>query len=71
MSNVGIIGLGHYLPKRKLTNDDLEKLVDTTSEWIITRTGIKERRLARQDERNSDLAIKAGRQALKNAKLML
>jgi len=69
MSNVGIIGLGHYLPKRKLTNADLEKLVDTTDEWIMARTGIKERRLAARDERNSDLAIKAARQALRNAGL--
>ena len=69
MKNVGIIGLGHYLPKRRLTNTDLEKLVDTTDEWIFTRTGIKERRLAEGDERNSDLAIKAGRQALRDAKL--
>jgi 3-oxoacyl-[acyl-carrier-protein] synthase-3 len=63
------VGLGHYLPKRRLTNADLEKLVDTSDEWIMTRTGIKERRLAQRSERNSDLAIKAGRQALKNAKL--
>jgi len=69
MGNVGIIGLGHYLPKRKLTNADLEKLVDTNDEWIISRTGIKERRIAQKHERNSDLAIKAGREALKNAKL--
>ena len=69
MSNVGITGLGHYLPKRKVTNADLEKLVDTTDEWIITRTGIKERRLALKTERNSDMATKAARQAIKNAKL--
>jgi len=69
MTNVGIIGLGHYLPKRKLTNADLEKLVETSDEWIMTRTGIKERRLADQGERNSHLAINAAREALKNAKL--
>ncbi len=69
MTNIGIIGLGHYLPKRRLTNFDLEKLVDTTDEWITTRTGIKERRLAGKDERNSDLATKAAREALNNAKL--
>ncbi len=69
MSNVGIIGLGHYLPERKLTNADLEKMVDTTDEWIITRTGIRERRVASQKQRNSHLAIKAAREALKNAKL--
>jgi 3-oxoacyl-[acyl-carrier-protein] synthase-3 len=69
MANIGIIGLGAYLPKRVLTNADLEKLVDTTDEWITTRTGIKERRLAGKDERNSSLAVKAAREALKNAKL--
>ena len=69
MKNIGIIGLGHYLPKRKLTNFDLEKLVDTTDEWIFTRTGIRERRIAELGEKNSDLAIKAAREALKNAHL--
>ena len=43
---VGIIGLGKYLPDNVLTNKDLEKMVDTTDEWITTRTGIKERRIA-------------------------
>jgi len=69
MTNIGILGLGHYLPRRVLTNADLEKLVDTTDEWITTRTGIKERRLAGREERNSSLAVKAAREALKNAKL--
>jgi len=69
MSNIGIIGLGKYLPKRKLTNADLEKMVDTSDEWILTRTGIRERRLAGKKERNSHLAVKAGRAALKDAKL--
>jgi 3-oxoacyl-[acyl-carrier-protein] synthase-3 len=69
MRNVGMIGLGHYMPKRRLTNFDLEKMVDTTNEWIITRTGIRERRVAGTHERNSHLAIQAARQALKNAKL--
>src|SRR3990167_1842744 len=69
MDNVGIIGLGHYLPKHKLTNTDLEKLVNTSDEWIFTRTGIKERRVAQKNERNSDLATLSAREALKNAKL--
>ena len=43
-----ILGLGSYLPKRILSNQDLEKMVDTSDEWIITRTGMKERRLAAQ-----------------------
>jgi len=69
MSNVGIIGLGHFLPKKILTNADLEKLVETTDEWIITRTGIRERRVAAVDEKNSDMAIKAAKEAVKAAAL--
>lgn len=69
MNNVGIISLGHYLPKRRLTNADLEKLVDTSDEWIFTRTGIKERRLAGKDEKTSDMAAKAAKEALKEAGL--
>ena len=69
MRSVGIIGVGEYLPDRILTNHDLEKLVDTTDEWITTRTGIKERRIASENEAVSDLAIKAAREALKDAKL--
>jgi len=66
---VGIIGLGKYLPEKVLTNKDLEKMVDTTDEWITTRTGIKERRIAGKDEATSDLASAAAREALKNANL--
>ncbi|MFA5311203.1 MAG: beta-ketoacyl-ACP synthase III [Candidatus Omnitrophota bacterium] len=69
MRKVGIIGVGEYLPDKVLTNHDLEKLVDTTDEWIITRTGIKERRIASDNEAVSDLAIKAAREALEDAKL--
>ncbi len=69
MSNVGIIGLGHHLPKTRLTNRDLEKMVETSDDWIMTRTGIRERRIAGKDEKNSDMAVKAGREALRNAKL--
>ena len=69
MKNIGIISLGHYLPKHKLTNFDLEKMVDTTDEWIQTRTGIRERRVASHHEKTSDLAIKAAQEALTNAKL--
>lgn len=69
MSNIGIIGLGHYLPKKKLTNRDLEKMVDTSDEWITTRTGIKERRIAGKNEKNSDLATAAAKEALQNAKI--
>jgi len=66
---VGIIGVGEYLPKKILTNRDLEKMVDTSDDWIITRTGIKQRRLAAKDEATSDLAVKAARQAIKDAGL--
>jgi 3-oxoacyl-[acyl-carrier-protein] synthase-3 len=69
MTKVGILGLGAYLPSRKLTNFDLEKMVETSDEWIRTRTGIVERRIAAADEMTSDLAIKAGVMALKDAKL--
>ncbi len=67
--SVGIVGLGAYLPKKILTNFDLEKMVDTTDEWITTRTGIKERRISRKNEPTSELATKAAREALKEAKL--
>jgi len=65
----GIIGLGAYLPKKVLTNSDLEKMVDTSDEWIRTRTGISERRIADENESTSDLAVNAAREALKDAKL--
>ncbi|EGO65476.1 ketoacyl-ACP synthase III [Acetonema longum] len=54
-----ITGVGAYVPQRKLTNHDLESMVDTTDEWITRRTGVKERRLAGKEEFASDLAIKA------------
>lgn len=59
-----IVGLGAYLPERRLTNYDLEKMVDTSDEWIVRRTGVKERRLAAKDEFASDLAIKAVEQLI-------
>lgn len=67
--NVGIIGLGMYVPDKKLTNQDLEKMVDTSDEWITTRTGIKERRIADKSQASSDLAVRAAKEALKDAKL--
>ncbi|HOX54052.1 MAG: ketoacyl-ACP synthase III [Candidatus Omnitrophica bacterium] len=69
MKNVGIIGLGMYVPEKKLTNQDLEKMVDTSDEWITTRTGIKERRIADKSQAASDLAVNAAREALAQAKL--
>lgn len=59
-----IRGTGHSLPERILTNKDLESLVETTDEWITTRTGIRERHIAREDECLSKFAAEAGRQAL-------
>src|SRR2546428_292701 len=62
-----ITGWGKYVPARVLTNSDLEKMVDTTDEWITTRTGIKERRLAANNEFTSDLATQAAQRALRQA----
>jgi 3-oxoacyl-[acyl-carrier-protein] synthase-3 len=64
-----IIGTGKYLPERILTNFDLEKMVDTTDEWIRTRTGIEHRHIAADDEATSDLAYRAGLAALEDAGL--
>jgi 3-oxoacyl-[acyl-carrier-protein] synthase-3 len=64
---VSIIGTGSYLPEKVLSNHELEKLVETSDEWIVTRTGIKERRIAGDDEHTSDLAAKAAESALENA----
>ena len=62
-----IAGTGSYVPERVLTNADLEKLVDTTDEWIMSRTGIKERRIAAEGEATSDLATKAALRAMEAA----
>ena len=71
MSNINseIIGTGSYLPENVLTNDDLAKKVDTSDEWIYTRTGIKERHIANDNECTSDLAVKAIQNALTNANI--
>ena len=65
--SVSVTGVGSYMPAKVLTNYDLEKMVETTDEWITSRTGIKERRLAAKDEFTSDLASKAAQRALKMA----
>jgi len=62
---IGIAGTGYYLPEKILTNADLEKMVDTSDEWILGRTGIKERRIASPEETVSSMAEAASRQALK------
>jgi 3-oxoacyl-[acyl-carrier-protein] synthase III len=65
--NAGILGIGKFVPEKKLTNFDLEKMVDTNDEWIRTRTGIEERRIAGDDMDTSDMAFNAAEAALKNA----
>jgi 3-oxoacyl-[acyl-carrier-protein] synthase III len=64
-----IIGTGSYVPERVLTNQDLEKMVDTNDEWIVSRTGIKERRIARTDEFTSDMGLEAAKRALEASKI--
>lgn len=64
-----VAGTGSYLPEKRLTNFDLEKLVETNDQWIVERTGIKSRRVAADDENTSHLAFKAAQAALKNAGL--
>ncbi|MFW6189873.1 MAG: beta-ketoacyl-ACP synthase III [Planctomycetota bacterium] len=64
---VEIASVGSYLPRRVLSNHDLEKMVDTSDEWIVPRTGIRERRIADQEEATSDMALAAARQALERA----
>jgi 3-oxoacyl-[acyl-carrier-protein] synthase-3 len=67
---VSIIGTGSYVPEKILTNEDLSRMVDTTDEWITTRTGIKERRIAAKDEFTSDMATKAALKAIEQANIM-
>lgn len=64
---VSIIGTGSYVPERVLTNAELTKIVETSDEWIVSRTGIKERRICAEGEATSDLAANAARAALENA----
>jgi len=65
-SRVKIASTGFYVPDRILTNADLEKMVDTTDEWIFSRSGIKERRIASAEQATSDLCIEAAKRALRN-----
>ncbi len=69
LRNVAIVGIGSYVPEKVLTNKDLEGMVDTTEEWIVTRTGMKERHIARADEMTSDMGAVAARRALDHAGL--
>ena len=63
----GIVGIGRYLPEKIVTNQDLEKIMDTSDEWIRTRTGIEERRIAGDDVDTSDMALAAAQEAMKHA----
>ncbi|VAV98938.1 3-oxoacyl-[acyl-carrier-protein] synthase, KASIII [hydrothermal vent metagenome] len=65
-----ISGCGSYLPEKIITNKQMEEIVDTTDEWIIERTGIRQRHIAADDELTSDLALKAAQRALKDADLV-
>ena len=67
--SVGIIGIGKYVPERVLTNAELEQMVETNDEWIVTRTGIRERRIAAPEQATSDLAFNAAQRALSSAGL--
>ena len=69
MVSVGIIGLGAYVPPNEMSNEDWMEYVDTSDEWITTKTGMKKRRIASSDVCTSDLAVEACRQALDDAKL--
>jgi 3-oxoacyl-[acyl-carrier-protein] synthase-3 len=69
LRTVSIIGTGSYVPEKILTNDDLSRIVETTDEWITTRTGIKERRIAAKDEHTSEMATRATLKAMEQAKI--
>ena len=70
MTRAKIVSVGAYAPKRILTNADLEKIVETNDEWIVQRSGIRERHIADETEATSDLALKAAQQALERANLV-
>ncbi len=67
LRQVKIAGTGSYLPEKRLTNADLEKIVDTNDEWIVQRTGMRERRVAADDQATSDLCIIAAKRAIEDA----
>src|SRR5207245_11076959 len=69
LRTVWIIGTGSYETEKVLTNADLSRMVDTSDDWITTRTGIKERRIAAKDENTSDMATKAALKAMEQAKI--
>ncbi len=67
VKRVGVLGTGSYVPEKVLTNFDLEKMVDTSDEWITTRTGVKERRVCEKEQATSDLSTIAAKRALESA----
>ena len=67
MKRAKIVGVGAYAPRRVLTNAELEKMVETSDEWIVQRTGIRERRIVDENEATSDLALRAAQQAMERA----
>ncbi|PKL29125.1 MAG: 3-oxoacyl-ACP synthase [Spirochaetae bacterium HGW-Spirochaetae-2] len=67
MRNIGITGTGYYLPSKVVTNKELEKTIDTTDEWIFSKVGVKERRIASNQEATSDLALYAAQNAIRDA----
>ncbi|MBC8349153.1 MAG: 3-oxoacyl-ACP synthase, partial [Verrucomicrobia bacterium] len=69
-SAIVMLGLGSYAPENRLTNLELSKKVDTSDDWIFSRTGIRERRIASDEESTSDLAMRAAQNALKDADVL-
>src|ERR1043165_8201911 len=67
---ISLLGLGAYLPRRVMTNDEWGQYVDTSDEWITARTGIKRRRIAAPDETTVDFAVAAARSALEQAEIL-
>ncbi|HUW66137.1 MAG TPA: beta-ketoacyl-ACP synthase 3, partial [Spirochaetia bacterium] len=67
VGGAGIYGMGRYLPERILSNADLEQMVETSNEWILSRSGIRERRIAAEGQATTDLALPAARQAMERA----
>jgi 3-oxoacyl-[acyl-carrier-protein] synthase-3 len=69
MTSAAIYGVGSYVPRKTLTNEDFARTLDTSDEWIVQRTGIKERRISAPEQATSDLCVQAARAALKDAEV--
>ena len=70
LRRVGVMGVGSYVPERVLRNTELAQLVDTSDDWIISRTGMRDRRIAAPGDATSDLVVRAAKRALENARLL-